>query len=92
MLASELVIHILNFIAPALWMACFLVLSGHFIARGESALLPWPLAWLVVALVGVATLLVGLWLAGRDGKMATYIALVLSCGSAQWLLSRSWRA
>ncbi len=92
MLASDILIHVLNFIAPALWVACFLGLAARLLPQGQGAVRPWPLAWLVVALVGIATLLAGLWLSGRDGKMATYIALVLACGSAQWLLSRSWRA
>jgi hypothetical protein len=91
MLASEVLIHILNFIAPAFWMACFLGLCARFLGPGPAVSWPWSLAWLVVALVGVATLLAGLWLTGRDGKMATYIALVLTCGSTQWMLGRAWR-
>ena len=89
--ASDILIHVLNFIAPALWLACLLTLAARWMARGSSALLPWPLVWLAVVAVGVATLLAGLWLTGRDGKMVTYIGLVLACGSTQWLLSRGWR-
>ena len=89
--ATDFLIHALNFIAPAIWLACLLTLAARAMARGVSALLPWPLVWLLVATVGVATLLVGLWLTGRDGKMATYTALVLVCGSTQWLLARGWR-
>ena len=89
--ASDILIHVLNFIAPALWLACLLTLAARWMARGVSALLPWPLVWLAVVAVGVATLLAGLWLTGRDGKMVTYIGLVLACGSTQWLLSRGWR-
>ena len=90
--ATDILIHVLNFIAPAIWLACLLALAARAMARGAGAWLPWPLVWLAVASVGVATLLAGLWLTGRDGKMATYIALVLACGSTQWLLSRGWRS
>jgi hypothetical protein len=38
--------------------------------------------------VCLLVLLGGLWFFGRDGKMATYVVLVLASGSSQWLLSR----
>jgi hypothetical protein len=34
----------------------------------------------------------GLWYFGHDGKMATYIGMVLLCASSQWLMQRDWRA
>ena len=36
-------------------------------------------------------LVAGLVFFGRDGKMATYAALVLAIASSQWLLLRGWR-
>jgi hypothetical protein len=36
-------------------------------------------------------LVAGLAWFGRDGRMATYVALVVVCGSAQWWLLRGWR-
>jgi hypothetical protein len=42
-------------------------------------------------IVGVAVLSAGLMIFGRDGKMATYVALVLACATSQWLLAGSWR-
>lgn len=91
MQATDILIHAFNFIAPALWLACLLTMAACWMERGVSVLLPWPLVWLVLTAVGVATLLAGLWITGRDGKMATYVALVLVCGGTQWLLSRGWR-
>jgi len=44
------------------------------------------------ASVGLAVLLAGLLLFGRDGKMLTYAAMAVACASSQWLLRRSWRA
>jgi hypothetical protein len=34
----------------------------------------------------------GLWVFGRDGKMATYAALVVVVGSTQWLMGGGWRS
>ena len=41
--------------------------------------------------VGVLVLLVGLWFFGRDGKMATYAALVTLVALSQWATGRQWR-
>jgi hypothetical protein len=41
--------------------------------------------------VGIAVLAGGLLIFGRDGKMATYIALALACGTSQWLAAGGWR-
>ena len=41
--------------------------------------------------VGVAVLVAGLVVLGRDGKMLTYAALVLACATCQWFLVRGWR-
>jgi hypothetical protein len=35
--------------------------------------------------VSGAVLALGLWYYGRDGKMATYSAMVLAAASSQWL-------
>jgi hypothetical protein len=32
----------------------------------------------------------GLWLQGQDGKMSTYLALVLVTASAEWWMQRGW--
>jgi hypothetical protein len=41
--------------------------------------------------VCVAVLIVGLILTGRDGKMNTYLAMVLASATVQWFLSGAWR-
>ena len=40
---------------------------------------------------GVLVLLLGLWLLGNDGKMNTYMVLVLSAASLEWILSQGWK-
>lgn len=80
--------HVANFIAPALVVALMLSLAprlGWSKARWKGFLK--DTLWL--SLVGVVVLVVGLVWFGRDGRMATYTALVLSQGSIAWYLRRS---
>ena len=87
----DLVIHLLNFIAPALFVAGLVLPSCHFLLKKMTK--P-PVVWVQFAInfvIGVAVLTGGLVLFGRDGKMATYAALVLAQGTAQWLLVRGWK-
>lgn len=75
--------HVLAFVAPALGVAGVLALGlrlrrvGRF-GRGTQ------LAILVTG--GVLVLLAGLIAFGRDGKVATYAALVFVQGSLAWWL------
>lgn len=78
--------HLLNFVAPAAGMAFLLwalprlwpkARKGRWATRRE---LP------VLFGLGLAVLLVGLLVFGRDGKMLTYAALVLSQGTLAWWL------
>jgi len=82
--------HLANFVAPALFLAVILGLGGRLIL-GKGA----PMAlWAQVAINFVAGLVVlagGLAYFGRDGMMATYAALVLVCGTLQWLLGGGLR-
>ncbi len=45
----------------------------------------------MVFAAGLAAILGGLVLFGRDGKMATYGAVALAAATAQWFLARAWR-
>ncbi len=87
----DLLDHLLNFIAPAAFVAGALALVGHFLirrsGRGPGAL---KIALIGFA-VGVVVLAAGLVWFGRDGKMVTYIALVIACATSQWLLGRAWQ-
>ncbi|MGO4393039.1 hypothetical protein AB4Z46_16945 [Variovorax sp. M-6] len=83
--------HLLNFVAPAFAVGLLCALLGRISMR-KSAKAP---AWWVVAainfIVGVGVLSAGLVIFGRDGKMATYAALVLACATSQWLVAGGWR-
>ncbi len=87
----HLVLHVLNFLAPAGFVALLLPAASRHVLRNPSPPLRW---WLQVAIqfaLGAAALLAGLLLFGVDGKMLSYLALVLSCASCQWLLTRGWQ-
>lgn len=83
--------HLSEFLAPALGTA--LPLAWVVWRRGPAFLpaTPWRrvlAAWGLLAVLGSAVLLGGLWWFGRDGKMATYAALVVVMGSVTWWLRR----
>lgn len=76
--------HLINFALPALVMALLLwglprlwpkARKGRWAARREL---------LALSGLGVAVLLAGLIVFGRDGKMFSYAALVLAQGTFAW--------
>ena len=84
--------HLLNFFAPAAALAVILQLGSRFL-EGK-----WPKSAVLYARAAIifvacsASLLAGLWFFGRDGKMATYGAMVLVAATAQWLMQKGWKA
>ena len=83
--------HLLNFVAPALVLALGLAGAGRFIAPKARHLTGWWMQFAITFAVGCGVLLAGLVGFERDGKLATYAALVLACAACQWVLSGSWR-
>ena len=96
MTAYLLTDHLLNFMAPAFFVAVGLVLLARLM--GLFFKLKKPLRqslWAHVAIIFIANVLVlaaGLVFFGNDGKMLTYAALVLCAALCQWILSGSNRA
>lgn len=84
----QLFLHLFNFVLPALALAVFMPLAGRWVLGAGRTPLRRRIG--VHALSGVLVLLAGLWLHGQDGKMSTYIALVLVAASTEWLLQRGW--
>ena len=83
--------HLLNFLAPALFLSPGLASVARLMQGKVPQALSW---WAQVAInfmVGSAVLMAGLWWFGRDGKIATYAALVVLMALCQWVLSRGWR-
>lgn len=79
--------HLAGFIAPAVVVALILWCVPRLRRAGRAA----PGARLeafMLVVAGIVVLLAGLMYFGRDGKMATYAALVLVQSSLAWWLHR----
>ncbi len=87
----DILLHLFAFAGPAIVLALLMPLMGRFLpGRKGPVRRYWPQAGLGLG-VGLAVLLAGLWYFGRDGKMATYAALVVIMATTQWLQSGGWR-
>lgn len=84
--------HLLNFVAPAVFLALLLGLGARIFWRSATPLVNLWEQILLNAVLGAAVLGLCLALWGHDGKLATYALLVLSMASCQWLLLRGWKA
>ena len=95
MTAYLLADHLVNFVAPAALIALLLILfsrlfSGFFGSKKTFA----HVWWAQVAInfvVGAGVLTAGLMLLGRDGKMLTYVLMVLAMACSQWWLLGGWK-
>jgi hypothetical protein len=87
----DIVFHLANFIAPALFLAAGMVLCEHWVLRRRTITLGWKKRTALYAAAGCAVLLGGLLILGRDGKMLTYGALVLSISLLSFTLQRAWK-
>jgi hypothetical protein len=89
--ALDFLKHALSFALPALAVAVLVALGGRWLLPKTA---PRPAWWSLLAinsLAGLAAMAAGLWYFGRDGKMASYAAMVLAVATAQWLAGRAWR-
>jgi hypothetical protein len=76
--------HLGNFLLPALALGALAAALAKLVWRRELAAVAWrPLA---TAASGACTavLVAGLLAFGRDGKMATYLGMVLACALTLW--------
>lgn len=88
---TDLLIHLLNFMAPAAFVSVMTVALSRLAYKRR---LPLWRFWPQLALnfvVCLSVLPAGLWFFGRDGKMATYAALVVLSATCQWVMERGWR-
>ena len=96
MTAYLLTDHLLNFMAPALFVALGLVLLTRLLGRFFRSKRPVAQSLRVqIAIMFIVNLLVlaaGLVFFGNDGKMLTYAALVLCAAACQAVLLGSFRA
>ena len=96
MTALNLTNQLLNFMAPAAFVALLLVLLTRVAPRLFASKRPAALSYIaqaaIVFIAGLLPLLAGLVLFGRDGKMAGYALMALGAATCQWLLVRGWKA
>jgi hypothetical protein len=94
--AYLLIDHLLNFMAPALFVALGLVLLSRLTGRFFKSKRPLPQSlWghlAIIFIANVVVLAVGLVFFGNDGKMLTYAAMVLAAAVCQWVLFKGWKA
>jgi hypothetical protein len=76
--------HLLNFFAPAIVVGPLAAAGAKVFWRHELRGLTWLKLALRAALACGAVLLVGMVLGGRDGRMSTYLAMVLACAATLW--------
>ena len=88
----DLLNHFLNFVAPAFFVAVLVPLAARWCMKKTPAVISLWAQSAINFLVNVMVLALGLWFFGRDGKMATYSAMVLMCATSQWVMLRGWRA
>ena len=84
--------HAINFVAPAAWLALLVPLLSFLVMKKRAVALTLKAQVAINFAACLATLMLGLALFGRDGKMLTYLALVLVSATSQWVLLKGWRA
>lgn len=84
----DLLIHFINFAAPALVVGAVVAMAGYLFAGKSRSARMMYIKTAINCVAGFVALALGLWFFGRDGKMASYAALVLTCACSQWWLRR----
>lgn len=89
--AWDAILHAINFMLPAAAVALLTSTLGRFMKQNKPIANGFIAKFAINFIVCLAVLLIGLILTGRDGKMFTYLAMVLASASVQWVLSGAWR-
>lgn len=80
--------HGINFLAPAAWLALLMPLAGRLFVAAKFPFRAFAGQAVLLFIVGSLVLMLGLLVFGRDGKMLTYLALVIAVASVQTALLR----
>jgi hypothetical protein len=83
--------HLLNFVAPAVVVGLLVAGVAPVLIKKARPNHSWLTQSAINSVACALVLLGGLVLFGRDGKMATYAAMVLACASSQWFAAKAWR-
>lgn len=79
---TDVLWHVLNFVAPAIFLGAVSALIAKLAWRRALAAVRWARLATWGSAVSLAALIGGLWVTGRDGSMGTYAAMVLGCAAA----------
>lgn len=82
--ALGLLLHVLNFLAPAAFAAALITVPHAFFGSNRPAAGVITSWFAIIFALSVATLVAGLLLLGHDGRVWTYVALVLVAATARW--------
>ena len=84
-------LHAMNLMLPAAFMALFVTYAGRFFKQNRPFSAGFIARAAINFIVCLAVLVIGLILTGRDGKMITYLAMMMASATVQWILSGGWR-
>ena len=84
MQATDAFWHLMNFCAPAVGIGGFSALLARLVWRGELRQKSLVALWGSASAAAVLASTLGLIVFERDGRMATYAAMVLACAAALW--------
>ncbi len=84
--ATDAFWHLLNFFAPAIGVGLTASALAKLLWRRDLHAAPWARLALWASAACALVLVAGLVVFGRDGKMATYAAMVTACGLVIWFL------
>ena len=87
----DLLNHLINFLAPAAWLALLVPLLARLFIRNRAAAPVWYAQAAINFVVSLLGLAGGVGFFGHDAKMLTYTAMALLCATSQWLMLRGWR-
>jgi hypothetical protein len=76
--------HLANLFLPALGLGALAAALAKLLWRRELAAVRWRRLAAAACVACAAVALAGLVLSGRDGKMATYAAMVVACALTLW--------
>lgn len=87
----DLLNHLLNFAAPAVFVGVFLAWAAPKLLGKGTRDTTFAVRAVVNSVAGLCAMAAGLWFFGNDGKMASYLALVLVSAASQRLLMQPSR-
>jgi hypothetical protein len=84
----DTLIHLLNFAAPAFGVGVIVSGFSHFFMKNRASGFALYAQAAINFVVCLLALTAGLWFFGRDGAMATYVAMLMCVATSQWVMNR----